>query len=138
MRGVEYKLIYTAISAIVVAATFAVGAFFLMGGLVETDVVQKTTFEKLRASDVAHLAKSCLMKDGYISMDYLKELKSNDKLLAEECRMSIHFGLSMEDRDTGEQFIYDYYSYSSASSQPLFVRLKVGDEIHLGEMIVSV
>ncbi|GEM_PF-4855213 len=139
MRGVGYKLVFTAIAAIAVTVAFSVGAFFLMGGLVKTDVVQKTTFSMLKASDVGHLAKGCLMKDNdYISLEYLEELKSDGRLLGEECGMSLDFGLMMEDRDTGEKLTHNYYSYSGASSQPLFVRLKVGDEIHLGEMSVSI
>ncbi len=139
MRGTEYNLMFTAMAAIVVAAVFAGGAFWLMQGIVETDVEQKTTFNLLRASDTAHLAKECLSKDGHISLEYLEELKSKGKPLGEECGMSVGFGLMMEDKDTGEEpLIYNYYTYGNIYSQPVFVKLKVGDEIHLGEMSVSI
>jgi len=129
----------TTIGVVVFVFSIITVSFFIGSTFMRVRSELATAQESIDVVDMAHLVKRCLERGGRIDTDFLET--NNDrsfKLVAEElpeiCR-DRDVSVRVSDAEAGTEWSF---GTGKGTAHSVFVSLKVGEEIHFGELYVSV
>jgi Na+-transporting NADH:ubiquinone oxidoreductase subunit NqrC len=140
----EYELIFTVISALVLVSVFGVGVVFISLNIEETKI-EETKFNKdLNTISAAHLIENCLKNGGeHITKSFLDANKGEHickickDQIANICRIDVKARII--NLETNKEWSFKYKDIGK-SVHSIFVNIldEESNEIHTGRLYVEV
>lgn len=119
---------------VIVLVAVVLGIMSFIGAVsLDTEVRHLEYQDKLEALDFAHLAKGCLETDGTIVFE---ELQAIDNVI-DYCSFSRSVFVRVSDKEDPAR-VWDSGVGSGEETHSLTVPLRVGNEVHIGELFVTV
>ncbi len=128
--------------SLLLAGMLIAGMFITIFGFVflyftDFGVLMHISSEQLNTIDLAYLAEDCLRDEGeyYISSDTLDAFSGD---IRNECGLMIEDGgIMVTNLETGKKWVFGY-SGADRFRHGIFVNIKEGDEIYVGQLNASI
>lgn len=108
----------------------------------KVDLVLEATSKKVDMINKVHLVEACLAQGSFMTSEFLYDHDNNDVAGIKECESIGGLGfvvVNVKDLETGEEWkFFQLPERGRKQSAKIFVSIKSGDEIHVGEMHVEV
>ncbi len=131
------KNISTFIGAMLFAGMFLVLVVFIFNYFTDFGIMMQVSSDQLNTIDFAYLAEDCLREDGeyYIRAETLDTFSGQ---IRNECGIRIEDGgIMVTNLETGKIWVFGY-SGSDKFRHGIFVNIKEGDEIYVGQLNASI
>ena len=117
------------IGTVIFVTVLIITLSFVSAELINVRALIATSNEIIREIDIAHIAKKCFGKDGFILEGFLEE--NNGKPLKELCSINTDASVTVSDLDAGKTWSF---ARRSDVGTKIFVSIVSEDGIHIGEL----